>query len=215
MQDGWYIDNEGVIIGKDKKDDDKVYLVVGNDANKVKIDNFEEGVGQKELNDPVEMPTLNERGILNSLYDLGIEDKKQEYGMLVYTNLTSGVSSGVLYKSPVPTTMEDGDIKGSLKFVRKNRMMVPVVGDPYAGDEQEAPLKIIAHLHNVEDGKAHPPTVAADKLSGGATTGVVFDYETGGNNAYIFNEKTKFRSKSTMKVEKFFQPFVTPDGKKL
>ncbi|MDD3286173.1 MAG: hypothetical protein PHI14_01600 [Bacteroidales bacterium] len=72
---------------------------------------------------------------------------------------------------------------------------------------------INAHTHNVNDGK-YPPTVGGDKVPKGVI-GIVFDYQKGGGNTYIYNNNTRFRDKSSMKTEKFLDHFTTPDGRKL
>ncbi len=210
MLDGWYVGENGTVIGRDKNNDDKVYLVYGSDATKVKADNYEKGVAQSNLNDPVEMPSLDQREMLKDLYDYGNGNNHNEHGALIYTNPETNENVALFYKSATDITKVDGNIDGSLKFQSKEK-----IGEK--GNTAIFPneLSVIGHTHNLKDGMAHPPTLGGDRLFGGAKIGVVFDYPTGGSNAYIYNANTRFRTKAVMKSSVFLSPFITPTGKKL
>ena len=87
---GWYIDNNGTVIGKDGVDDDRIYMVNDRgDINKIKKDNFDQGVSRSELKgDVVEVPSYEARQQLQEIWQQGRDNQVNtgEYGMLIYTN---------------------------------------------------------------------------------------------------------------------------------
>jgi RHS repeat-associated protein len=209
LDDGWYVNSKGEVIGKDNIEDDRIYFVYNNDESIVRNSNFE-GVDQSELNNPIELPNLKERSFLFELFELGASDQTREYGSLVYRFNDSKSSFGYIFKSVTTFGSFSQGRHGSLNW--NTAKAINKIGDSWLGEEAE--LTIMAHTHNLDNSKRLPPTLGADKLSGGATIGVVFDYYNGGN-AYIFDNSTRLRGEARMKASVFFQPFTTPNGKKL
>ena len=207
MEDGWYVDEMGSIIGKDKKNDDKVYLVNGNDKRKVQSDNFKSGVDQSKLNDPVEMPTLGEREMLGELYNKGESYKGSELGMTVFMD-ENGKLGGVFYQSKIDNK-ENTD--GYMQNGKLNWKYNDKTGETTGSSEATIP-RVQAHTHNVTD-LVSPPTTGGDKI--GFPIGVIFDYAKSGHNTYIHNKNTRHRDKARMNTSDFLKPFVTPTGKKL
>lgn len=205
---GHYVDGDVNVVGKDKNDDDRIFLVYGNDLSKVKADKFNKGVSQSKLSNPVELPSYEERQMLGCLYEQGINYKESELGLLMY-NSESGSFRGEFYQSRELNRKDVGQYKqkGGINFSTAFRY--DNLGDPDA----KTP-KIIAHLHNVSDMKT-PPTPGGDNLGGGFKLGVVFDYDKNGHNTYIYNSKTKIRENSRMNTANFLKPFITPNGKNL
>ena len=208
---GWYIDNEGTVIGKDKNDDNRIYLVNNQgDVNKIKNDNYCNGVSQSDLKgDVVEVPSYEGRQHLKRIYDLGKKNliDAGEFGMLIYSNNENKLGA-VTYQAKKPIERnENGDIRGSLGFNVRERIDV-------CGPSDANTLRVVAHTHNVNDGKPHPPTLFKDHVPQG-TIGIVFDYYRESSNTYIYDSNTQYRSRSYMPSSTFFQPFVTPSGKKL
>lgn len=208
---GWYIDNNGTVIGKDGVDDDRIYMVNDRgDINKIKKDNFDQGVSRSELKgDVVEVPSYEARQQLQEIWQQGRDNQVNtgEYGMLIYTNNENELGVRLYHAQNPIEKNQNGDIRGSLSW--KNSELIGVSGASDASN-----LIIEAHTHNVNDGKPHPPTVCADNVPQGVI-GVVFDYHGGSSNVYIYDNNTRTRSRSFMSSSTFFQPFVSPDGKKL
>ncbi|MGD9493025.1 MAG: RHS repeat domain-containing protein [Bacteroidales bacterium] len=204
MNDGWYVDETGTIIGKDKNDDDRLYFVTGRDAVKVKEDNFTNGVDQSELQDAREIPSFEQRQKLKECYDKGEKDPTHEYGMLINTTEDNSAWSYALFKGdPSDPYAEDGH-KGRVRF-----------GDPSTIIEMGGDLngvketKYQAHTHNVKPTewpvRAVPPTPGADKVSPGVT-GLVFETNVG--RVYIHSSITKRRDMDFMSSSVFFGSFV-------
>jgi len=202
--DGYYVDEKGSVIGKDKKNDDKVYFVTGNDAEIVKKDNFNIGIDKNSLADPIELPSLKQREILiEKLVKIGSNDNTREYGMQI--NRSEDDWIWYLFKGDKSNPDNDGQ-KGYVTFTSKN---IIEKGGTFGMQEF-----IRAHVHNLLIDKSNGPqvpTIGGDKVSKGVT-GIVF--ETNFNLTYIYSSKTKFRSKNTMNTTVFSNPFLY-DGKKL
>jgi len=89
---GWYVDNKtGDVIGKDKKDDDNVFVVEKeSDKQKIKDDNFQNGVDQSELKgESVRVPTFTGRNLQKRTEERGRNDNTREYA----NTLSVGVGS--------------------------------------------------------------------------------------------------------------------------
>jgi len=207
MNDGWYVDETGAIIGKDKNNDDRLYFVRGTDAAIVKKDNFENGVEQSELYDPIEIPNYNERQALKKCYDEGAKDNTHEYGMLIEEANGGEDFTWKLYQGELSNPYEKNDHKGRVNFNDPKAIME--YGGTFGAD-----LKYIAHTHNIEriefPVRPIPPTAAADKVSAG-TTGIVF--ETYFKNVYLYSSNTKLRANSIMPASVFFGNFTIGDKK--
>ena len=208
---GWYIDSQGNVIGKDGEDDDKIYLVNNwGDIRKIRNDNFGKGVKKSELSgDVVEVPSYNARQYLKEIYDLGLSNliNSGEYGILIYSNDRNELG-GRLYHAQNPIEInENGDIHGLLSW--KNSEVIRQMGSSDASN-----LMIVAHTHNINNNKKHPPTRMGDYVPKG-TIGIVFDYFNDNSNTYIYDNNTRRRDLLHMPSLIFFRYFVTPDGKNL
>ena len=208
---GWYIDNKGTVIGKDGVADDRIYLVNNlGDKNKIKKDNFGHGVSRSELKgDVVEVPSYEARKELMNIWQLGKDNQVNsgEYGMAIYTNDENRLGVRMYHAQNPIVISQNGDIQGSLSW--NNNEIIGVSGASDASN-----LIIEAHTHNVNNGEPHPPTLFGDNVTQGVI-GIVFDYYDGLSSTYIYDSNTRMRNRSFMSSSTFFQPFVTPDGKKL
>ena len=210
---GWYVDVLGNVIGKDGVDDDRIYLVINeSDVKRIKRDGFQNGVSRESLKgDVTEIPSYEARQELKEIYNLGKENKTKtgEYGMLIFSNEEKELGIAT-YHSNTPIEISDnGSIRGVLRWNIRERI-------GYRGFlcESNDNLIIMAHTHNVDDNKPHPPTILEDVVPKGVI-GVVFDYQSNYSNAYIYDDNTRYRSRSCMSSSVFFKPFIAPGGKAL
>jgi RHS repeat-associated protein len=201
--DGWYVTLDGETIGRDKNDDDRVYVVYGKDAAKVKDDNFQEGVAQEDLNDPIEIGTYEQRQKLGELVPLGKKyNDVNEWGMILSESNDKNSWAWKLYKGTPSNPNSDG-VKGSVDYNDKSSIKA---GGGFGQDT----YFIISHTHNITSDEPRQPSLGADKVPKGVT-GIVF--ETNFNLTYIYSSKTKFRSKTFMKTELFLNHFQYGDKK--
>jgi RHS repeat-associated protein len=193
---GFYVDSSGTVIGKDNNDDNKIYFVYDKDAEKVKSKKNKEGVDQSELNDPIELPSLEQRKKLGEIAIRGKKATDNEWGMLIFRTESGDSWGWMLYKGDESNPENDGT-KGSVTF----KDMSKCIARGGFGDL----LFIIAHTHNIISKKPIPPTLGGD-LVPSSTTGIIF--ETNFNLTYIYSQKTKFRSKTFMRTSVFSDGFI-------
>lgn len=146
---------------------------------------------------------------LMNIWQLGKDNQVNsgEYGMAIYTNDENRLGVRMYHAQNPIVINQNGDIQGSLSW--NNNEIIGVSGASDASN-----LIIEAHTHNVNNGEPHPPTLFGDNVTQGVI-GIVFDYYDGLSSTYIYDSNTRMRNRSFMSSSTFFQPFVTPDGKKL
>jgi RHS repeat-associated protein len=205
MVDGWYVDETGSVIGWDGKEGDDLYLVLDpKDQYTVKKDNFEKGVDQSKLRNPVKIPSLEQRMTLKTeLYDLGKKDNSAEFGMLIYEGFSSESSRWELFKGTISNPHSDG-VRGSVNFGDRSSM---IKSERKGGDAFI--LMYSAHTHNMKNvenpGQCINPSQGADFPLFNETHMI---FETNCQRVYIYNNNTKLRINSYVSPNVFFAPFL-------
>ncbi len=218
---GWYVDNKtGDVIGKDKKDDDNVFVVEKeSDKQKIKDDNFQNGVDQSELKgESVRVPTFTGRSLQKNTEESGRKDNAREYA----NTLSVGVGSlrSTDYKAEDEFEFDDGGVKGAVKFIPKEVLKTQNAQTLY----KETGCMFVSHTHNYRvaqikgGGGAQREKLPSftDKNSilttesntGYQINGAVFDWES--ENVYLFD--TSQKTSIMMKIDVYFQQFKRTDN---
>ena len=207
---GWYLDRNGTIIGRDKNNDDRLYLVLDKfDIQKIKSDNYLNGITLNELRGDVsEVPSYDERMALKELWELGRNNLGTEYGIVLYRDTPIEQFGYRLVKAKEEVAVDASGIKGKLDFSNC------IFARPPEGNAQAQTIRLVGHTHNINDGNRHPPTIGGDKILNNQI-GIIFDYVGYDSHTYIYNSKTRYRNDSYMKTSDFFKSFKTPIGKEL
>lgn len=132
-----------------------------------------------------------------------------EYGMQIFENIQTKKIGYRLYHTKATIQLDkEGNVSGNLDMGSVSNII------KVGGDFSATRRTIIAHTHNIDNGRDHPPTIGSDNVPQN-TIGIVFDYNRGKSKTYIYSSETKFRNDSFIPSNKFFNHFRTPGGKEL